>query len=54
MISDPVLCWLSVKVASKEERTNHLRKILIALFSATRESGHADGQNNKKNFSEFT
>ena len=37
VISDPVLCLLSPKVASKEERTNHLCKILITLFSTTRE-----------------
>ena len=37
MISDQVLCLLSLKVAPEEEKTNHLRKILITLFSTTRQ-----------------
>ena len=43
MITDPVLCWLSLKEASVEERTMILHKVLIALF-----------QPHDKIFTEFT
>ena len=36
----PVLCWLSLKEASVEERTMILHKVLIALFSTTWQNFH--------------
>ena len=40
MIPYPVLCWLSLKEASVEERTMILHKVLIALFLNTWQNFH--------------